>query len=120
MHNHSRYLQGKQLFIALCSLLVISGCSINVNDASRLSQSQLETTNRALIATLTPGTDISIVRQQFGIADFDDRLIDGHRILYYRTHHHRSGSKTTRDECTPLIFVDQKLVAWGQLALDKL
>lgn len=123
MHNNSLFRQTRLILIAMLSLVVISGCSIHINDDDAPGSGnhrQLEKHNRALIADLSIGTDINTVRQQLGIADFDDRLADGHRILYYRTQHQHNDGDTTRDECTPLIFVDQKLVAWGQLALDKL
>ncbi|MGL4640081.1 MAG: DUF3192 domain-containing protein [Shewanella sp.] len=34
-------------------------------------------------------------------------------VLFYRTHHQQSDGVTTKDECTPLLFQDDKLIAWG-------
>lgn len=39
-------------------------------------------------------------------------------LLYYRTHHVNSDGKTTKDECTSLLFKDGFLIAWGQPAID--
>lgn len=38
-------------------------------------------------------------------------------ILRYRTHHRHSDGETTRDETTPLVFVDGTLAAWGEASL---
>lgn len=39
-------------------------------------------------------------------------------LLFYRTQHVSSDGKTTKDECTSLLFKDGLLVAWGQPAID--
>ncbi|WP_279513250.1 DUF3192 domain-containing protein [Idiomarina aquatica] len=36
-----------------------------------------------------------------------------------RTHRTHADGMTTRDECTPIVFIDDKLTGTGELALDK-
>ncbi|MGL5359361.1 MAG: DUF3192 domain-containing protein [Shewanella sp.] len=34
-------------------------------------------------------------------------------VLFYRTHQQKSDGVTSKDECTPLLFKDDILIAWG-------
>ncbi|WP_406664535.1 DUF3192 domain-containing protein [Gallaecimonas sp. GXIMD1310] len=79
-----------------------------------------EKENRQSIAGLQTGMTQAAVLAKMGTPAFDDQLTDGHRVLFYRTQWKHGDGATTRDECTPLIFADGKLVGWGQLALNKL
>ncbi len=38
------------------------------------------------------------------------------QVFFYRTQHNNSDSKTTKDECTPMVVRDGKLVGWGDSA----
>ncbi|MCK7628334.1 DUF3192 domain-containing protein [Shewanella sp. JNE10-2] len=65
---------------------------------------------------LTLGQDITEVRAMLGKADFSEaKTLDTHQlqVLFYRTHHEKSDGITTKGECTPLIFKNNKLIAWG-------
>ena len=35
------------------------------------------------------------------------------QVMFYRTQHVRADGLTTQDECTPLLFENEKLIAWG-------
>lgn len=35
------------------------------------------------------------------------------QIMFYRTQHMESDGLTTMNECTPLLFEDDTLIAWG-------
>lgn len=72
--------------------------------------------NQQKLNELNLGQHINEVRQLLGKADFseaksvkDTKL----QVLFYRTHHHKSDGITTKEECTPLIFENEKLIAWG-------
>lgn len=72
--------------------------------------------NSQKLNDLNLGQDISEVKTLFGKADFSEAksLKDGQlQVLFYRTQHDKSDGITTKEECTPLIFKDNKLVAWG-------
>ncbi|NKF50225.1 DUF3192 domain-containing protein [Shewanella sp. WXL01] len=73
--------------------------------------------NARQMSDLEFGYTIKQVNQLLGSADFVEakQSDDGNfKLMYYRTHHQKSDSKTTKDECTPLLFKDSQLIAWGQ------
>jgi len=58
-----------------------------------------------------------------GQANFSEAYeTDGnqYQILYYRTHRVDSDGETTKDETTPLVFKNQRLIGWGQDALQRI
>jgi hypothetical protein len=38
------------------------------------------------------------------------------QVMFYRTQHKQADGITTVDECTPLLFVNDQLIAWGDSA----
>lgn len=72
--------------------------------------------NLQTISTLDLGQPKDEVFELLGQADFSEAKqgVEGAlTVLFYRTHRKNSDGETTRDECTPLLFRDNKLVAWG-------
>lgn len=43
---------------------------------------------------------------------------DQYQVAYYRTQHQHSDGITTKDECTGLLFKNNKLIAWGPEAWE--
>ena len=41
------------------------------------------------------------------------------QVMFYRTQHQQSDGITTKDECTPLLFKDGRLIAWGNGAYEQ-
>ena len=41
------------------------------------------------------------------------------QVMYYRTQHKKADGITSQDECTPLLFKNDKLVALGKKAEDQ-
>ncbi|MCL1057019.1 DUF3192 domain-containing protein [Shewanella gelidimarina] len=73
--------------------------------------------NRAKMTEITIGQSIAEVKSIFGKADFSEAKISNEQnlqILFYRTQHKESDGETTKDECTPLLFKQGQLVAWGE------
>jgi len=72
--------------------------------------------NSQKMTEISFGQSLETIKKLFGSADFVEAktAIDGqYQILFYRTHHLRSDGVTTRDECTPLLFKNNILIAWG-------
>ncbi|QSX32533.1 DUF3192 domain-containing protein [Shewanella avicenniae] len=72
--------------------------------------------NRGKISELHLGDPLAQVQLAMGHADFSEaKLFDGKKmlVLFYQTQRTVSDGLITRDECTPLLFVDEQLVAWG-------
>ncbi|RUO79504.1 DUF3192 domain-containing protein [Pseudidiomarina taiwanensis] len=86
-------------------------------DPESLSWQERETFNLKQIGRFDLGTSKSEVIQLLGSPDFSEAksTADGDNVLvlFYRTHHVKSDGITTRDECTPLLFQNDRLIAWG-------
>lgn len=77
--------------------------------------------NRKYIGRLKIGTHRDEVLRLLGPPDISEARTSGGRnitILFYRTQHVRSDGITTRDETTPLLFLDDQLISWGESAYD--
>ncbi|MBO2663253.1 DUF3192 domain-containing protein [Shewanella algae] len=73
--------------------------------------------NQSMVSELQLGQTLAEVTQTLGKADFSEaKQTHSHslQVLFYRTHHSKSDGKTTKDECTPLLFEDGQLLAWGE------
>ena len=85
-------------------------------DPENMSWQERETFNLKQIGRLDLGADKGDVIRLLGSPDISEaKATDSGEvlILFYRTHHVKSDGITTRDECTPLLFKDDKLIAWG-------
>lgn len=111
---------------ALLAPMLLSGCVISVGDKDGHYQSdweQREYNNRKHISGLELNAHFEDVTRKMGVADFNELMNDdGHvyRILYYRTQRTEDDGITTKDECTPLVFKDNRLIGWGDEALRKI
>ncbi|EGM70523.1 DUF3192 domain-containing protein [Shewanella sp. HN-41] len=73
--------------------------------------------NSQKMTDLSLGQDITEVKSLLGKADFSEAKAVQEtqlQVLFYRTHHEKSDGITTKEECTPLIFKNNKLMAWGE------
>jgi outer membrane protein assembly factor BamE (lipoprotein component of BamABCDE complex) len=112
--------------ISLAALIVISlsGCIV-IGDRDNWNDSDWEQTqqdNREIISDLALNTELKSVRLKLGAPNFSEAFTqsnDEYRVLYYRTQHRHSDGDTTKDETTPLIFKNNRLVGWGHDALMK-
>ncbi|MCL1138510.1 DUF3192 domain-containing protein [Shewanella pneumatophori] len=78
--------------------------------------------NQAMLTDLTLGQPIADIKTIFGKADFSEAKIsndDTLQILFYRTHHKTSDGQTSKEECTPLLFKQGKLIAWGETSYQQ-
>lgn len=118
----------KTLLALLAASTLLSGCVIAIGDDDyersgyqQSSWSEIEERNREKIGQLDVGTSVDTVRRKLGVPDFDEMLVkngEEHRVLFYRTQRTKGDGATTKDECTPLIFVNGELSGFGQTALD--
>ena len=75
-----------------------------------------EVYNKQTISSLDLGQTKKDVLALLGQADFSEAKQndqDSLTILFYRTQRKHSDGETTRDECTPLLFKNNQLIAWG-------
>jgi len=74
------------------------------------------------LTEISIGQSITHIKTLLGKADFSEAKMANEstlQVLFYRTHHKKSDGETTRDECTPLLFRDQKLIAWGEASYQE-
>ncbi|TQV89339.1 DUF3192 domain-containing protein [Aliikangiella coralliicola] len=107
------------LSLAILLTSSLSGCIIVDRDYDRDSENwrSQQKENREIISDLALQTERSKVLAKLGAPHFSEAFTkEGveYRVLYYRTQHRHSDGDTTKDETTPLVFKDNKLIGWGQ------
>lgn len=115
------------VFLVLVAVLS-SGCYISVRDdgpeggwADGDDWERRQRRNQESISYLELGRTVDSVTAELGTADFTESFVRNgqtFRVLFYRTHRVRKDGRTTRDETTPLVFVDGELVGWGESAVE--
>jgi hypothetical protein len=79
--------------------------------------------NREIISKLSIGSDRGSVVSLLGTPSQSEASVkegDEYRVLYYRTQHRHSDGETSKDETTPLIFKNNKLIGWGEDAFSSI
>lgn len=79
-----------------------------------------EQTNREEIARLQLGANLDDIVSTMGAPQFNEvRLHNDEtvQVLFYRTNRVTDDGNTTKDECTPLLFINGKLKGWGHRVL---
>ncbi|MBY6204087.1 DUF3192 domain-containing protein [Halomonas denitrificans] len=115
-----------RLLVLLTAATILSGCVVAIgNDSDRRDDwARLERENREAISMLEIGMTRAEVesRMPHPPAMSEAFPIDGeaYTVLFYRTQRVEGDGRTTRDETTPVIFVDGILDAWGEAAYVRL
>ncbi|WP_372626435.1 DUF3192 domain-containing protein [Arsukibacterium sp.] len=114
----------------LIAATLLTGCVVAIGDKdyedNGSADSEWRSTQQANLKQINqfqPGMAFNNVVSRMGNPDFTEFLMkDGQQVqvLFYRTHHKRSDGKTTKDECTPLVFIDGQLHSWGDKAYQQL
>lgn len=113
----------KKLTILVALVTLLQGCviAVNTDDFEEDSWFSKQTHNAEYIKNLQLGVSEAEIREELGEPGFTEsfqRDGDSFRVLFYRTEHHNHDGRTTRDETTPLVFVDGALVGWGDSAIE--
>ncbi|AAV81699.1 DUF3192 domain-containing protein [Idiomarina loihiensis] len=106
------------LAIGAVSYLAIVGAVLMLYqaDPADLQWQERETYNARQIGQFDLGMSKDSVIRVLGSPDITEAKASSEgdmQVLFYRTHHVTSDGITTKDECTPLVFRDNKLIAWG-------
>ena len=117
----------RNLVVAGIAATVLSGSVVAIGNDRPGGESdwvQVERENRPAIDGLQLGMSVDEVRSRmphepafseaFAVHDIP------HRVLFYRTHRVEADGLTTRDETTPVVFVEGRLAGWGISALTGL
>lgn len=73
--------------------------------------------NKVQITKLKLGSTREEILALLGTPDITEaKMQDGTtiQVMFYRTQHVRADGLTTLDECTPLLFENDHLIAWGE------
>jgi len=125
--QHRKIIMLGKIFVAAALAVTLSGCVVAVggdhdfDDDSSWKKTQRY--NQEQVNKLVLEMSAEDIRTLMGKPDFSESFNkDGEtvQVLFYRTHHDKSDGKTTKEECTPLIFKQNKLVGWGDKAYQYL
>ena len=112
------------LSIALTGCVIVADGDWDDDDYSSTSWKADQKQNRDNISNLTLGLVRTEVISQMGTPTFTEAFTadngSGYQILYYRTHRQHSDGETTKDETTALVFENDKLIGWGNDALQRI
>ncbi|TRY30786.1 DUF3192 domain-containing protein [Aliiglaciecola sp. M165] len=88
----------------------------NPDDTSDMGWEDRQEYNKVQLTKLELGTSRASVLELMGPPDISEAKkvgVSRVQVMFYRTQHKQSDGITTQDECTPLLFEDEELVAWG-------
>ncbi|MGM0480619.1 MAG: DUF3192 domain-containing protein [Pseudomonadota bacterium] len=108
---------GVMSYVAIVGLVL----SLYQADPADMKWEERETYNAKQIGQLEFGMSKDAVIRELGSPDINEAKeteSGAHQVLFYRTHHVTSDGITSKDECTPLLFRDNQLVAWGNDAYE--
>lgn len=104
--------------------LALSGCVIIDSDhVDKDDWRETQRVNRETISQLELGLSRTAVLDKLGAPFDSEAFTDGDdevRVLFYRTRHAKSDGETTRDETTPVVFRNGRLVGWGDAVYSSL
>ena len=106
------------LTVSLSGCIVVGGGDWDNDRHADWREHQRE--NLSIINQLELNDSRQSVLEQLGAPDFSEAFSkkdDSYRVLFYRTQHQHSDGETTKDETTPLVFKNDRLIGWGQDAL---
>jgi hypothetical protein len=102
--------------VLLYATFVIALIIYNPDDTSDMDWEDRQEFNAVQVAKLELGVDKTSILSRMGPPDISEAKQVGDKkiqVMFYRTHHKKSDGITTQDECTPLLFEDEQLIAWG-------
>ena len=105
--------------VVLYAVFATSVIELDPQDPSDTKWEDREVFNKKQIATLLLDSPKQQIVDTMGTPDITEAKTTPKgnlEVLFYRTQHRKSDGETTRDECTPLLFKNNKLVAWGEIA----
>ena len=78
-----------------------------------------EAYNKVQISKLELGLQKKQILELLGSPDITEAKRNEDKelqVMFYRTQHKQADGITTEDECTPLLFENNELIAWGESA----
>lgn len=112
------------LGVGLYLFFAVSVLKLYNDDPNDMDWEDREAYNRKFIATLALEDNLSKIKviELLGAPDITEakhKESNVLQVLFYRTQHMKSDGITTKDECTPLLFKNGLLIAWGISAYEQ-
>jgi len=113
------------VFGLLLLTLSLSGCVVAIGNGHGDGEDnwkERQGKNSRYINSLSIGESRAAIESDLGSADISEAFQgngDDYRVLFYRTKRIDDDGRTTKNETTPLVFIDNKLVGWGDTAIEK-
>jgi outer membrane protein assembly factor BamE (lipoprotein component of BamABCDE complex) len=105
--------------MALYALFVAAVITFYPDTPQDMNWKDREEYNKVQISKLELGFEKKQILELLGSPDITEAKRNGNtelQVMFYRTQHKQADGITTEDECTPLLFKDNVLVAWGESA----
>lgn len=105
------------LGVILYGAFVAAVISFYPDSPQKMDWQDREEFNKVQIGKLELGNSRQQIITLMGSPDISEAKKQGEKsiqVMFYRTQHMESDGITTADECTPLLFEDDILVAWGE------
>jgi hypothetical protein len=95
----------------------LSACVIHVGGDDRDDSWRIiERRNVDRIEALPMGVSTQDARERLGEPNFIEAFTSSrgdYKVLFYRTHRNKADGDTSKDETTPLVFKDGRLIGYG-------
>ncbi|AYA63596.1 MULTISPECIES: DUF3192 domain-containing protein [unclassified Alteromonas] len=109
----------KLILLGACAyaLFVFLVMSFYPDKPENMDWQDREEYNKVQITKLKLGATREEVLALLGSPDITEAKMDSGttiQVMFYRTQHVRADGLTTQDECTPLLFEGDQLIAWGE------
>ena len=104
---------GVFIYVSLVVMLIL----FNPDDTSSMGWEDRQEYNKVQLTKIKIGDLRSGIVELLGPPDISEAKLVGDtqlQVMFYRTTWNQSDGITTQDECTPLLFEDEKLIAWGE------
>lgn len=114
---NSKIIRRVGLGIAAYIIFVLLVVKFYKDDPSKMDWQDREQFNKAEISKLQLGTSKQSIITLLGSPDISEaKMVKGQsiQVMFYRTQRNKSDGLTTQDECVPLLFKDNILIAWGK------
>ena len=103
----------------LYAIFVVAVITLYPDSAKDMDWEDREAYNKVQISKLELGLQKKQILELLGSPDITEaKRIDNteFQVMFYRTQHKKADGITTEDECTPLLFENNELIAWGESA----
>ena len=114
---NSKVIRLISLGVAAYALFVFMVISFYPDKPENMDWQDREEYNKVQITKLRLGSTREEVLALLGSPDITEAKIHNGltvQVMFYRTQHVRADGLTTQDECTPLLFENDHLIAWGE------